>query len=71
MLKRKKYLDLLIEYKDINLIKVITGVRRCGKSTLLLQFKDYLISQKIKKENIVYMNFESAKWYEIDNYKKL
>lgn len=71
MLKRKKYLDLLINYKDINLIKVITGVRRCGKSTLLLQFKDYLISQKIDKNNIIYMNFESADWYDIDNFKSL
>lgn len=60
MLKREKYLNKLIDSKDLNLIKVITGVRRSGKSTLLLQYREYLISQKINKENIIYMNFESA-----------
>ena len=40
MIIREKYLNQLIEAKDINLVKVITGVRRCGKSTLLLQIKN-------------------------------
>ena len=60
MLIQEKYLNKLIESKDLNLIKVIVGVRRSGKSTLLLQYKDYLLTQKIKKTNIIYMNFESA-----------
>ena len=71
MLKREEYLNQLIKFKDINLIKVITGVRRSGKSTLLLQFKDYLLKHEIKKENVLYMNFESAEWYDITNYKEL
>lgn len=71
MLKRERYLNQLIESKDLNLIKVITGVRRSGKSTLLLQYRDYLVSQKISKKNIIYMNFESADWYDIRNYKDL
>lgn len=71
MLKRDKYLDQLIEVKDLNLIKVITGVRRCGKSTLLLQYKDYLLENGIKDSDILYMSFESAEWYEIKNYKDL
>lgn len=71
MLKREKYLNQLIESKDLKLIKVITGVRRSGKSTLLLQYKDYLKSQKVKDENIIYMNFESAEWYNIKNYEDL
>lgn len=71
MLIRKKYLNQLIDGKNLNLIKVITGVRRCGKSTLLLQYKDYLISQNIPDEDIIYMNFESAKWYDIKDYKDL
>lgn len=71
MLIRKKYLNQLIDGKDLNLIKVITGVRRCGKSTLLLQYKNYLISQNIPDEDIIYMNFESAKWYDIKDYKDL
>ena len=71
MLKRDKYLDQLIEVKDLNLIKVITGVRRCGKSTLLLQYKDYLLENGIKDSDILYMSFESAEWYEIKDYKDL
>ncbi len=71
MLKRNNYLNQLIEVKDINLIKVITGVRRCGKSTLLLQYKDYLLENGIKESDILYMSFESAEWYEIKNYKDL
>lgn len=71
MLKREYYLNQLIESKDLNLIKVITGVRRSGKSTLLLQYKNYLISQKIPERNIIYINFESAEWYNIKNYEDL
>ena len=71
MLKREYYLNQLIESKDLKLIKVITGVRRSGKSALLLQYKDYLTSQKIPEKNIIYMNFESAEWYNIKNYEDL
>ena len=53
MIIREKYLNQLIETKDLNLIKVITGVRRSGKSTLLLQFKDYLTNSGIDKNNII------------------
>lgn len=71
MIIREKYLNQLIEAKDLNLIKVITGVRRSGKSTLLLQFKDYLTNNGIDKDNIIYMSFESAEWYDIKNYRDL
>ena len=71
MLKREKYINQLIESKDLGLIKVITGDRRSGKSTLLLQYKDYLLSQDIQEKNIIYMNFESAEWYNIKNYEDL
>lgn len=71
MLIRSEYLNRLIDSKDLNLIKVITGVHRSGKSTLLMQFKEYLLNEKIKNENIIYMNFESAEFYEIETYKEL
>lgn len=71
MIIREQYLNQLIEAKDLNLIKVITGVRRSGKSTLLLQFKDYLTNNGIDKDNIIYMSFESAEWYDIKNYRDL
>ena len=71
MLIREKYLSQLIKGKELNLIKVITGVRRSGKSTLLLQYKDYLLKEGIAEKNIIYMNFESAEYYEIQDYKDL
>ena len=71
MIIRDHYLNKMIAAKDIEFIKVITGVRRSGKSTLLLMFKDYLLKSGIKEENILYINFESAKYDDIKNYKDL
>ena len=71
MIKRDNYLKRMIDAKDTEFIKVITGVRRSGKSTLLLMFKEYLLSEKVKEENIIYINFESAKFDDIRNYKDL
>ena len=61
----------MIDSKDTEFIKVITGVRRSGKSTLLLMYKDYLVNNGIKEENIIHMNFESAIYDDIKNYKDL
>ena len=71
MIIRKKYLNMLIDAKDTEFIKVITGVRRSGKSTLLLMFKDYLLNNNIDEKNIIHINFESAIYDEITNYKEL
>ena len=71
MILRENYLKKLIDAKDTEFIKVITGVRRSGKSTLLLMFKDYLINNGIKNDNIIYINFESAIYDDIKNYKDL
>ena len=57
-IERKEYFDKLIGYKDKKIIKVITGVRRCGKSTLLSMFQDYLKKQTVSNEQIIYINFE-------------
>ena len=61
----------MIDAKDTEFIKVVTGVRRSGKSTLLLMFKEYLLNNNVKSENIIYINFESAIYDEIKNYKDL
>ena len=61
----------MISAKDMEFIKVITGVRRSGKSTLMLMFKDYLLKNNINEENIIHMNFESAIFDNIKNYKDL
>ena len=53
MILRDAYLKKMIDAKDTEFIKVITGVRRSGKSTLLLMFKDYLLNNNVKEENIL------------------
>ncbi|MCH5461412.1 ATP-binding protein [Lactobacillus sp. LC28-10] len=59
MIERPEYLEQLIRLKDNDMIKVITGVRRSGKSVLLMLYRDYLLAQGIIDENIIYYNFES------------
>ena len=57
---REEYFQRLVGYKDKKIIKVITGVRRCGKSTLLKMYKDYLIKDAVMKEQIIDINFEES-----------
>lgn len=71
MVERKEYLDFLIKLKDKNIIKVITGIRRCGKSTLLSLFKEYLLKNKVAKEQIISMNFENPKDNIFNDWKEL
>lgn len=59
MIQREAYLQKLINFKDIKLIKIITGIRRCGKSTLFDIYIDYLKSQNIGKEQIIQVNLEN------------
>ena len=58
MISREIYLQKLRQLKDQNLIKVVTGVRRSGKSTLLEAFKNELIDSGVARKNIVFLNFE-------------
>ena len=61
-INRQKYLDKLISQKDKDIVKVITGIRRCGKSLLLFDiYYDYLLSVGIKKENVIKINLETKK----------
>ncbi len=71
MIIREKYLNKMIAAKDTEFIKVITGVRRSGKSTLMLMFKEYLLNSGVNEENIIHINFESAMYDDIKNYKDL
>lgn len=59
MISRHQYLQQLIQFKDSDFIKVITGVRRSGKSVLLMQYRDYLYQQNVQASNVVYLNFEA------------
>ncbi len=71
MIQRKEYLNRLIQWKDEQVIKVVTGIRRCGKSTLLLQYQDFLREAGIEDKQIVAVNFEELEYEELCDYKKL
>ena len=71
MKKRDLYLDKLIKFKDKQFIKVITGIRRCGKSTLLKLFREYLLENNVAESQIIYINFESIQFDDIKDYKLL
>ncbi len=71
MINRKEYLEKLISWKNEKVIKVITGIRRCGKSTLLKLFQQYLINSGVSPEQMVVVNFEDLDNEELQDYKKL
>ena len=70
-IKREIYLSKIRPYYEIDLIKVLTGIRRCGKSILLKQIIQELIENGISKNSIIYINFEDFEYDEIDTAKKL
>lgn len=71
VVERKEYLEHLIQWKDEQVIKVVTGIRRCGKSTLLLQYQEWLKASGVSDEQIVSINFEELEYEELQDYKKL
>lgn len=70
-IERASYLNKLIAFKDKNLIKVITGIRRCGKSTIMEIYRDWLKEQGVYNDQIVYLNFEDYDNFELRNPKNL
>jgi uncharacterized protein len=71
MIERGLYLNRLKQLKDQNLIKVITGIRRCGKSTLLEAFMNELLKDGVAKENIIFLNFEERENLHLTNWTTL
>ena len=71
MVQRKQYMEKLKKTKDMKMIKVITGVRRCGKSTLLLMFRDYLRECGVEDNQIISVNFEDIEKEPLLDYRKL
>ena len=71
MIDRNEYLDILKRFKDKEIIKVITGIRRCGKSTLLELYKTYLLNNGVDEEQIISINLEDLTYNYIDNYMSL
>lgn len=71
MIIREEYLNKLKALKDKNIIKIVTGIRRCGKSTLLLQFQDWLLEQGIDQSQIIFINFEDLEYEDLNDYRSL
>lgn len=71
MVERKEYLERLFQWKDEQVIKVITGIRRCGKSTLLMQYQTWLKANRVSADQIVSVNFEELEYEELLDYRKL
>ena len=71
MIERKEYIRSLIQWKEEKVIKVVTGIRRCGKSTLLNQYQSWLLQNGVSDEQIVSINFEELEYEELLDYKKL
>lgn len=71
MIERNEYLNVLKRFKDKELIKVITGIRRCGKSTLLEMYKNYLLANGITEDQIISINLEDLKYNFIEDYMSL
>lgn len=71
MVKRDLYLNKILGFLDKPLIKVITGMRRSGKSMLLILLSEYLLNKGISQDNIIYFNFESIQHADIRDYMDL
>lgn len=71
MVKREEYLRNLKQWKDEQVIKVVTGIRRCGKSTLFTQYQDWLKTEGVTDNQIISLNFEELEYEELLDYKKL
>lgn len=65
LIKREPYFSKISGYKDKKIIKVVTGVRRCGKSTLLSMYRQYLLDNGVDTEQIIFINFEDLKYENI------
>ena len=71
MIARDEYLKHLIAFKDKPVVKVITGIRRCGKSTLLMLYADWLKKNGVESKQIISINLESARYDNVKDYKTL
>lgn len=71
MIQRKEYLEKMISYREKQFIKVVTGVRRCGKSTLFLLYQDYLKQNGVEEEQIISINLEDLEYEDLLDYKAL
>ncbi len=70
-IERKEYLDWLVRWREQQIIKVVSGVRRCGKSTLFAIYRDWLLSQGVDERQIIAINFEDIDYEHLTGYRAL
>ena len=68
LINRPEYLNQLIQHRDVDLVKIVTGIRRCGKSSLLDLFHQYLSDSGVPDVNVIHMNLESLRYRNLTNY---
>ena len=68
LINRPEYLNQLIQNKDVDLVKIVTGIRRCGKSSLLDLFHQHLLNHGVAGSNIIHMNLESLRYRDLKDY---
>lgn len=71
MLIRENYLSKIRGFYDSDLVKILVGIRRCGKSVILEQIIDEIKEKKVKEDHIIYINFEFIEFEDLKDYKKL
>ena len=71
MLKREMYLSRIRGFYESDLVKILVGIRRCGKSVILKQIMQELKEKGIDESHIIYINFELIEFEELQDYKKL
>ena len=71
LINRPRYLNQLIQNKDVDLVKIVTGIRRCGKSSLLDLFHNYLSESGVPDSRIIHMNMESLRYRDVTDYLSL
>lgn len=68
LINRPEYLNQLVQNRDVDLVKIVTGIRRCGKSSLLDLFHQYLSDNGVADSNIIHMNLESLRYRNLSDY---
>lgn len=71
MIQRDQYLNELLAFRDTKLIKVVSGIRRCGKSTLFELYQEHLLNAGVAPQQIIAINFEDLEFDELQDYKAL
>ena len=71
MIERPYYLNQLLRAKDTDFIKIITGIRRSGKSTLLQMLKKHLLTQGVPENHVIHISYEQIPWFPLEKAETL